>query len=236
MTRRPLSRQAELSLRQYILDEGLAPGDPLPSESELADRLDMGKTSLREGVRRLETLGIVDVRHGRGLFVGRFSFAPLIEQLPYSLAMDSAPFRDLLQARRALEEGLVVQASRRLTEDDLARLDDLVEQMADLGPDGMVRPEIDRAFHHALFAPLGNQFVSQLQEVFWQIFSRAVADVPPRPDLHTVADHARIVDAIRSGDALRMTEAVAAHFADIEQVVDGMVVTADSARRHPSPG
>ncbi|MGP7959499.1 FadR/GntR family transcriptional regulator [Sanguibacter sp. A247] len=235
MTRKPLSRQAELSLRQYILDEGLAPGDALPSEAELAERLNMGKTSLREGVRRLETLGIVDVRHGRGLFVGRFSFAPLIEQLPYSLAMDSAPFRDLLQARRALEEGLVVQASRSLTETDLAHLDSLVEQMADLGPGGMVRPEVDREFHHALFAPLGNQFVSQLQEVFWQIFARAMAHVPPRPDLHTVADHARIVEAIRSGDPLLMTAAVAAHFADIEQVVADMVVTADSTRRHTQP-
>jgi DNA-binding FadR family transcriptional regulator len=222
--RAPLSRQAELSLRQYILDEGLNPGDPLPSEGDLAARLEMGKTSIREGIRRLETLGIVEVRHGRGLFVGRFSFAPLIEQLPYSLAMDSVPFRDLLQVRRALEEGLVVQAAARLDEADLAKLDDLVGQMRAGADDGRVPPEVDRAFHLALFAPLGNRFVSELQEVFWDIFHRAVAHVPPRPGLHTAQDHANIVAAIRTGDAMQMTQAIADHFADIEAVVEDLVV------------
>lgn len=233
--RAPLSRQADLSLRQYILDQGLGPGDALPSEGELATRLEMGKTSIREGIRRLETLGIVEVRHGRGLFVGRFSFAPLIEQLPYSLAMDSVPFRDLLQVRRALEEGLVVQAAARLTEADLSTLDDLVAQMRTGSQDGRVPPDVDRAFHLALFAPLGNRFVSELQEVFWDIFHRAVEHVPARPGLHTADDHANIVTAIRSGDALRMTRAIADHFADIEAVVEDLVVgAAQGADRTPA--
>lgn len=229
--RQPLSRQAELGLRQYILENGLRPGDPLPPEAELAGLLDMGKTSIREGVRRLETLGIVNVKHGQGLFVGGFSFAPLIDLLPYSLAYDTVPFRDLLQARRALEEGLVVEASKRLSEANLVALEAIVDQMAHrAGPHGTIPADLDRAFHHQLFEPLGNAFVTQLIDVFWQIFDRASAQLPQQRDHHTAEEHAQILRAIRSGDPTAMTRAVAHHFADIEKVLEEMAASGTEPR------
>ena len=179
------------------------PGDPLPSEAELATLLDVGKTSVREALRRLEAHGVVEVRRGKGLFVGTFSFGPLIEQLPYGLQADSVPLLQLLQARRALEEGLISEVAKVITDDELQLLDELVDQMRASADHGRVPADVDQAFHQALFAPLGNPFVLQLIDVFWTIFRKAADHVVLDLRRPTAEDHAAIVDALRSGDRAR---------------------------------
>jgi DNA-binding FadR family transcriptional regulator len=218
-----LSHETGDAIRAFIVDKRLKPGDPLPSEAELAALLDVGKTSVREGLRRLEAHGVVEVRRGKGLFVGTFSFGPLIEQLPYGLQADRVPLLHLLQARRALEEGLITEVAKVITDGDLLLLDELVDQMRARAEHGRVPADVDHAFHQALFEPLGNPFVLQLIDVFWTIFRKgadhadhAVLDLR-RP---TAEDHAAIVDALRSGDRAAMTSAVARHFEDLQRSLE----------------
>jgi DNA-binding FadR family transcriptional regulator len=215
-----LSHETGEAIRAFIVERGLKPGDALPSEAELAALLDVGKTSVREALRRLEAHGVVQVRRGKGLFVGAFSFGPLIEHLPYGLQTDSVPLRQLLQARRALEEGLVWEVAKVITDADLARLDDLVDQMRARAKNGRVPADVDQAFHQALFEPLGNPFVLQLIDVFWSIFSRASDHIVLDLRRPTADDHAAIVDALRSGDRTAMSDAVARHFEDLQRSLD----------------
>ena len=215
-----LSHETGAAIRAFIVDQKLRPGDALPSEAELAALLDVGKTSVREGLRRLEAHGVVEVRRGKGLFVGTFSFGPLIEQLPYGLQADSVPLAQLLQTRRAIEEGLIGEVAKVITDDELAHLDDLVEKMRANADNGRVPAEVDQAFHQALFAPLRNPFVLQLIDVFWTIFGKASDHVVLDLRRPTAEDHAAIVDALRSGDRAAMTAAVARHFEDLQRSLD----------------
>lgn len=215
-----LSREVGDAIRGLIVERGLQPGDALPSEAELATLLDVGKTSVREALRRLEAHGVVEVRRGKGLYVGAFSFNSLIEHLPYGLQANSVPLRQILQARRALEEGLVCEVAKVITETDLARLDDLVGQMRERTDNGRVPADVDQAFHQALFEPLGNPFVLQLIDVFWSVFSRASDRIVLDLRRPTAEDHAAIVDAVRSGDRTAMTDAVARHFEDLQRSLD----------------
>ena len=215
-----LSHETGDAIRTFIVDRALKPGDALPSEAELATLLDVGKTSVREGLRRLEAHGVVEVRRGKGLFVGTFSFGPLIEQLPYGLQADSVPLRQLLQTRRALEEGLIGEVAKVISEPELAHLDDLVDQMRARADHGRVPADVDHAFHQALFAPLGNPFVLQLIDVFWTIFGKAADHVVLDLRRPTAEDHAAIVDALRTGDPSAMTGAVARHFEDLQRSLD----------------
>jgi DNA-binding FadR family transcriptional regulator len=215
-----LSHETGDAIRAFIVDKQLKPGDPLPSEAELATLLDVGKTSVREGLRRLEAHGVVEVRRGRGLFVGTFSFGPLIEQLPYGLQADDVPLRQLLQTRKALEEGLIGEVARVMTDADLQRLDALVDDMRARADHGRVPAEVDQAFHQALFAPLENPFVLQLIDVFWSIFRKASDHIVLDLRRPTAEDHAAIVDALRSGDRTAMTAAVARHFEDLQRSLD----------------
>ncbi|MCV7419514.1 FadR family transcriptional regulator [Mycobacterium yunnanensis] len=215
-----LSHETGAAIRAFIVDKKLKPGDALPSEAELAALLDVGKTSVREGLRRLEAHGVVEVRRGKGLFVGTFSFGPLIEQLPYGLQADSVPLAQLLQTRRAIEEGLIGEVAKVITDDELTHLDGLVEKMRANAVDGRVPAEVDQAFHQALFAPLHNPFVLQLIDVFWTIFGKASDHVVHDLRRPTAEDHAAIVDALRSGDRAAMTDAVARHFEDLQRSLD----------------
>jgi DNA-binding FadR family transcriptional regulator len=215
-----LSREVGDAIRNLIVERALAPGDVLPSEAELAELLDVGKTSVREALRRLEAHGVVEVRRGRGLFVGAFGFDPLIEHLPYGLQASNVPLRQLLQARRALEEGLVCEVAKVITADELDRLDGLVTEMRARADDGHVPADVDQEFHQALFEPLANPFALQLIDVFWSIFRRASDHVALDLRRPTADDHAAIVDALRSGDRVAMTDAVARHFEDLQRSLD----------------
>lgn len=218
--RLPLSHQAQRAIRQHIIDQELRPGDALPSEGEFCQTLDMSKSSVREGIRRLETLGFVEVRRGRGLYVGAFSLRPVVDALPYGLTVNDTSLREILQIRAAIEEGLIVQASKELSEHQLAELDQLVAQMRGKSREGEVPRGFDRAFHLALFSPLNNQMLNQLIETFWEVHARFAASAPAPINHHAVEDHQEIIDAIRSGDDQRMTRAVAVHFAPIQSTVE----------------
>jgi len=216
--RQPLSQQAESRIRELILERSLRPGDPLPSEGEIARLLQMSKPSVREGVRRLETLGVVEVRHGLGLFVGTLSLDPIVKHLPYTLAADNVPLAELLQVRQSLESGLIADVIPLSTPAWLDRLDGLVERMHETATEAGVDPAVDQQFHLALFEPLGNRLVLQLIDVFWQAFTRA-SESQPRTARHTADDHAAIVDAVRAQDPVAAARAVREHFADIEMAV-----------------
>ncbi|UQN29228.1 FadR/GntR family transcriptional regulator [Brachybacterium kimchii] len=227
--RLPLSHQAQQAIRQHIVDNGLHPGDPLPSEGEFCQLLGMSKSSVREGIRRLEMLGIVDVRRGRGLYVGAFSLRPVVDALPYQLTVNDTSLREILQVRAAIEEALIVQASKELSEAQLDALDELVAQMREKSMAGEVPRGFDHTFHLALFEPLRNQMLNQLIETFWEVHARFAAIAPAPINHHAVEDHQEIIDAIRSGDAQRMTRAVAVHFAPIQSNVEAAPTSPASA-------
>ncbi|MGH8793696.1 MAG: FadR/GntR family transcriptional regulator, partial [Stackebrandtia sp.] len=214
----PLFRQAQKALRQYVIDNNLVPGDPLPPEGELAKQLGMSRASMREATRSLESLGVIETRHGKGLYVGSFSFDPILEQLPYMLLLDDVAFSEVLEVRHALEEHLIVKVAGRLTEEDLRDLDEIVERMRVEAVNGQPPAELDREFHQRLFRPLGNELVLKLIELFWQLYNRIGANLVERSP-HAVDVHAGIVAALRGGDTDQVVKAVGRHFAGIEHSV-----------------
>ncbi|MSS84636.1 FadR family transcriptional regulator [Actinomycetaceae bacterium WB03_NA08] len=215
-----LTQQAQDGIREYIAENSLQPGDALPSEGAFSELFSMSKATVREAVRQLEMLGIVQAKRGKGLYVGEFTFDPVLKVLPYQLRIDDTPLLEILQVRAALEQGMVTRAAQLLSEDDLTALDDLVEKMRETSHQGDIPPEIDRQFHMTLFAPLNNVLLNRLIELFWQIYSEFAAETETPVNQHVVDDHAEIVAAIRSGDPQRMTRAIAVHFAPISTAIE----------------
>ena len=78
-----LASEAAREIKSFILAKGLRPGDPLPSEADLCEQLGVSRSSVREAMRTLQTLDIVEVKHGRGTFVGEMSLQPLVETLAF---------------------------------------------------------------------------------------------------------------------------------------------------------
>ena len=131
------------------------------------------------------------------------------------------PLRQLLQTRRALEEGLISEVAKVITDEDLQLLDELVEQDARTTPTTAgCPPTWTRPFTRRCSRRSDNPFVLQLIDVFWTIFRKAADHIVLDLRRPTAEDHAAIVDALRSGDRAAMTKAVARHFEDLQRSLD----------------
>lgn len=213
----PLYRQAQEQLKQFIAAHRLRPGDSLPPEGVLAEQLGMSRLSVREATKSLESLGILEARHGEGVFVREFSFDPILDNLPYSFAAGGTSLQHLFQVRMAMEVGLVSQLLGRVQPADLAELEVLVLEMEACARRGEPIVEPDRRFHLTLFRPLANPLVLRLIEVFWEAYHRLrrESDVPPSDPRRVHDIHAGIVDALRTGDRIQLLAAMDRHFAMI---------------------
>lgn len=208
----PPPEAAETQLRRYILERRLQPGDRLPSEAVLATLFGSSRVIIREGLRALELLGVLEARVGSGWYVRRFEVALAARAVAQSLAFHPAALLDLLALRRAAEAELITTLAGRLVPRDLALLDDLVDRMR--WQASRNRPFIaeDAEFHRRLFAAGGNQVALVLADLYWNVMERIHGQgfPPPEQDVaQQVADqHGRIVAALRHGDAAGARDAL----------------------------
>src|SRR5688572_817043 len=100
-----LYQTVQQEIKSYIAEHSLKAGDSLPPETELAQQLGISRTSVREAVKSMETLGILEARPGAGLFVRKFSFDPLLDNLPYGLMTGLKDLQDILEIRFHIEYG-----------------------------------------------------------------------------------------------------------------------------------
>lgn len=208
---------------QLILDRGLGPGAPLPTETELMADLGVSRNSVREALKALQALDIVDIRHGYGTYVGQASLDPLADGLTFRTLARSddtgtGALAEILQVREVLEEGLIRRVAAVSTEAELDLLAAVVDRMEAAGRAGEPLPELDREFHELLYAPLGNAFVPQLLGAFWTVFSRVAGarGWTDDPAELTVRRHRAIVTALRARDVTAAQRAMTDHFRGIE--------------------
>jgi DNA-binding FadR family transcriptional regulator len=220
---RPGPRRQEVvtGIKDYILRNRLKPGDLLPTETELCEAVGASRSSVREAVKILSALDIVEVRHGHGTFVGRMSLNALVESLAFrgllSGEEDHHVLGQVVDVRQTLEQGLAAEIINLLGDDHRADLSALAEQMADLAAQDKDFLEIDRAFHLKLMEPLGNDLLLQLTEAFWQVQAIVAPTLRTEPEhrVITAQRHRAIVDAILGGDPAVLRAAVADHYAPI---------------------
>lgn len=215
------------AIKSLILEEGLRPGDPLPTESALCEQLGVSRSSVREAIRTLASLDIVEVRHGRGTFVGGLSLDPLVNGLIFRAKSDAhedlRTLREVLEVRIALDLSVAERLSDEYegTEDD--ELAELVATMTDKALAGELFAEEDRAFHHLLLSKVDNTLVSELVTAFWTIHTEVQPHlgVAPGADIiETARAHGAMLSAVQSGDAAAYREAVHAHYAPLQRAVD----------------
>ncbi|MFE6690851.1 FadR/GntR family transcriptional regulator [Streptomyces sp. NPDC057743] len=223
MARATMSEDVQARIKQLILDHGLMPGDPLPTEAGLVAMLDVSRNSVREALKALQAMRIVEIRHGFGTYVGALTLEPFVEGVAFRAAVrhlqGEPSLYELMEVREALEAGLIGTVARGLPERDLAGLRALVERMAVEARDGEVLSDTDRAFHLALYRSLGNHLLSEVLDAFWAALRRVredLADGRPDPEV-TYRQHADIVDALEAGDGERAVAAMHRHFDGIRR-------------------
>ncbi len=219
------SRQAQQALqnriKELILEHGLETGDPMPTEAELVEELRVSRNSVREALKALQAVSIVEIRHGFGTYVGDCSLDPFAEALVFrarkSLRGNRHDLYELVDLRQGLEAGLIPQVIEAIDDTELSSLSDALETLRGCAGQGEQSDRADRAFHEVLFASLDNQLMSQLLRAFWDAYHDVAADLPPveRDAAGIVAVHQEIYDAVAARDSARAMTAIHEHFKGI---------------------
>ncbi|UIK05308.1 FadR family transcriptional regulator [Neorhizobium galegae] len=209
------------SLRSYIEDNDLTAGAALPPETFLAQQLGVGRNSVREAIKALESVGILETRRGIGVFVKEFSFEPLLDNLAYGLQASLRDVEELLEIRRVLETGLIDKTIEMISDDDVAELRRLTDRMRQRAERGESFAEEDQQFHQLLFRCQNNKMLSALIDIFWSAFYKAsgFANLASPTPLATWQDHHEIAEAVAARDVEAGRKRLSAHYSGIRKVI-----------------
>ena len=217
-TKVPAYRQVQIEIKKYIKTNNLKFGDCLPPEAQLAKNLGVSRPSLREAVKSLESLGIVESRHGEGIFVKEFSFDSIVENLPYSMNEGDENVKKLLHVRKYLELGAIPAVVERIGPESIQRLRTLGERMLSKALDKQTFEQEDRDFHAEMYSCLKNDFLLSLIDLFWKVFNemnQSARSVDHWALEATAKDHLRVVTMLEKKDVFGVLSAHREHFQSI---------------------
>ncbi|WP_327270277.1 FadR family transcriptional regulator [Streptomyces sp. NBC_01218] len=218
MARPTMTQDIERRIKELILGHRLAPGDQLPTETELMELFAVGRVSVREALKALQATNVVEIRRGFGTFVGTLSLAPFADGLAFRAVVRQRQgepgLLELMKVREALEAGLIGAVAADITAEELAALRGLVARMEYEAGGGGVARSTDRAFHLALYASLDSHLLSEVLDAFWAALERVREDMDDdhQDPCLTCAQHREIVDALEAGDGGRAARAMRVHF------------------------
>lgn len=205
-------------LRNQILRRTWPPGSKLPSENELARSMGVSRVSIREGIQHLVSLGILETRHGEGTFVKALNSQIHFNALIPLLVLDDIDLLQVLEYRQIIERGTAAMAAERATEQDLAELEAVYEQMVQFRDDVAAFSRADLEFHLVLAKATGNPIIIKVNNVLRSVLEvsmeKIVGTLGMQDGLHF---HRLIIDAIRARDACTAESIMQEH-------VDGTIV------------
>lgn len=223
LRRRSLVSEVVTLLREVIETQGLNPGDRLPTEAELVASLEVSRPVLREAVSQLESLGLIRVRRGLGMFVGdRNSLAGCLKLVRTALAVTPRDLGQLTELRTALELHGARRAAERATPQDLAELENLLTAMDRPGLSQDEAIGIDFAFHRQLVQVSGNELSLNVMTVLQEFILEGMRQTTPRKRDRSVSRrlHRAILDAVRRRDPDRAEAAMREHMEVARQRLD----------------
>ena len=216
--RTKLYQKVVKQVQDIIRDGLLRPGDMLPPERELAERLHVSRGSLREAILALESMGLVEPRHGEGTIVRDLSAAPLVNQLSVMLVQKRALVGELLEFRLMIEPTLAARAAANATEEEIAHLEEILSRQQAKIDQGELAIEEDSKFHYAIAQAARNSVVLKVLDVFMDYLrdSRELSlQVEGRPQ-KSLNSHRRILNAIARKNPAAAEKAMRRHITTIE--------------------
>jgi len=216
-------------IRVLILDGTLPPGRPLPGERLLAARFGVSRSSIRDALRVLETIGLLDTRHGQGTFPRELDVNRLVAPLASVLTYRRDLTEELLDVRRMFEPAVARAAAARITDDDLADLQRILTTQRRKLKNGASTLIEDTAFHATIARATRNRVVMRIMETLNDLLieSRKVSlKQKGRPE-RSIRGHEAVVEALQRRNPDAAAEAMHMH---IDQIAELLRRTAPRTR------
>jgi GntR family transcriptional regulator, transcriptional repressor for pyruvate dehydrogenase complex len=219
--RQSLSDDIALRITRLIQAGGYKPGERLPTISRMAQDFEVGAPTLREALKKLETVGAVNIRHGSGVYVGRSPDSLLISNPVFAPEPSKKLLIDLIEARIPIEVQTAALAAANATEQNLAEMDRLLKHAAMSLEDPAMLTQVNLSFHRQIALASGNTVMHQVLDVLSTVFrneQRMILDIHGRrEDDH--AEHVQIFEAIRTRNADLARTRMQSHLERVKDVL-----------------
>ena len=168
-------------IKDLIVSGELRPGDRLPPEAELAERLGLSRNSLREAVKALDFINVLDVRRGSGTYVTSLSAEDLTEAVSFLVDVHaSGSLKEILEVRRIFEAETAYRAAERIDEEGLAQLRQTISDTDPASVESLVAHDFE--FHSTIAKHAGNAYLAaMLEAVSMNIGSSSMRSPPGTP-------------------------------------------------------
>ena len=214
MNQNSVAGEVVSQLLTFLVSTSIRPGDKLPSERALSERLGLGRSAVREAVKSLHLLGIVEVHQGDGTYLRGTDSDVLPQILEWGLILGQPRTRDLVEAREYLEVFVARKAALNATPKGVAVLESCIARMADAEAGRRVQDfvEADVEFHLRIAELAGNSvFTDVLRSIRTLLHVWITRAIENEGFEDTVNQHTRVVDAIRAGDPDAAEQAMHVH-------------------------
>ena len=219
VSRQTLSDDIAQRISQLIQSGTYESGTRLPAISQMALQFGVGSPTLREALKKLETVGVLDIRHGSGVYVAKAPDSLLISNPVFEMAASKKLLVDLIEARIPIEVQTVALAAQHATPEHLGEMDRLLAQAGASFDDTALLNQVNLSFHRQIALASGNVVMHQILEVLSTLFrqeQRLILDIHGRrEDDH--AEHVDILAALRARNTELATTRMRSH---LERVRD----------------
>jgi GntR family transcriptional regulator, transcriptional repressor for pyruvate dehydrogenase complex len=219
--RNAVAHEAIATIKAMIVRGDLSAGQRLPAERELAAQLGVSRPSLREAIRALITLNILESRHGEGTFVSSLEPDLLAEPIDFVMQVDDGGIAAVFEARHVLEAGIAALAAERATDLELAELEDYVSVGRSKLDDPEAFIEHDIEFHdrlrRAARSPVLSSMLGSISTLAVEMRRRTAQSQAVRARAH--ADHARMVKTLKARDPAAARLAMIAHLEHVRRAL-----------------
>jgi GntR family transcriptional repressor for pyruvate dehydrogenase complex len=218
VNRSTLPEEIAARVLDLIREEQLHPGDKLPAERDLAAAMHVSRPVLREALRALAIMNVVDIRQGAGTYITSLEPQALVSHLDFVFSKDAVALAQVIETRRIVEVGNVRLAAQRISADELATLDTLVADLRTALGNADRFASLDIDVHDTVAAAAGNFLLAQFMRIINTLakVSRERTGATRTTRERALADITTIVDALRAHDADAAAAAMEAHLDHVE--------------------
>jgi GntR family transcriptional repressor for pyruvate dehydrogenase complex len=206
---------------EKLIVERMKPGDMLPPERELAETFGVSRSSIRDAIRRLELVGMVEPRQGAGTVVRQLSTDTVVNPLTAVLVQKRKLVVELLDVRKMLEPPLASRAASHASASDIAELEDILRRQDEKLRHGDPAIEEDSEFHYTIAMASDNSVVLKILDVLMDLLRETrerALQVEGRPQ-KSIAGHRRILAAIKRHDTVTAELAMRRHIEEVSEIV-----------------
>ena len=199
-------------IKEALINKTLKPGDRLPTETEMCESMDVGKSSVREAVKMLEVLGVVETRQGDGTFISSSIPANSVNPLVFQLLIDSGNNKSIMELRSMFEPAYTLLALKNATEEDIRRIMAACDSFREKVAQGTQNADDDLDFHIAILEATHNSFVIRIGVTVMQLFRASIVNSMRQIPQRAVIDHDRILAAFLKKDEVELHNAIVMSF------------------------